>query len=75
MKSYFQTICSLFLKMMSVLLLATACQSTGTDLSANEGGSSPVSEKEAVAYKKALLKCYKSGGTRVVKIMGQLRCY
>ena len=45
------------------------------DLSANENGSDPVNTDEAVQYKKALLRCYKSGGSRVVKMMGELRCF
>ncbi len=47
----------------------------GGGVQGNEGGSEPSNEKEAVAYKKALLKCYKTGGHRIVKIEGQLRCY
>ena len=70
-----------FLIKSSVLSIATfatlvrGCQSSKVDLSANEGGSTPVSEDEAVQYKKALLRCYKSGGSRVVKMMGELRCF
>jgi hypothetical protein len=51
----------------------TACQTNGVP--GNENGSTPASEGEAVEYKKAINRCYKSGGTRVVKIMGELRCY
>ena len=51
----------------------TACQTNGVP--GNENGSTPVSEGETTEYKKAINRCYKSGGTRVVKIMGELRCY
>ena len=58
--------------------LLSACSGGGggnVDLSANEYGSEPINDKEAIRYKKALLKCYKTGGQRVVKIEGRLRCY
>ena len=48
---------------------------SGSHLSGNKGGSSPINAQEEVQYKKALLKCYKTGGNRVVKIQGKLRCY
>tara|TARA_B100001094_G_C17894122_1_gene653157 strand:+ start:34 stop:294 length:261 start_codon:yes stop_codon:yes gene_type:complete len=41
----------------------------------NEGGSSPMNDIEEKAYKKAILKCYNTGGRRIVKIKGVLRCY
>lgn len=44
-------------------------------LSGNEGGSEPVNANEEIKYKQALTRCYKTGGTRIVKIMGKLRCY
>lgn len=52
---------------------ASGCQTGMT--AGNEGGSQPINEGEATDYKKALVRCYKTGGTRIVKIMGQLRCY
>ena len=63
------------LSLISVWTLLLGCQSAKVDLSANENGSVPVNEQEAVQYKKALLRCYKSGGSRVVKMMGELRCF
>ena len=50
-----------------------ACQSFS--VAGNEGGSQPLNEKEANEYKRAVHKCYKTGGTRVVKIQGKLRCF
>ena len=41
----------------------------------NEKGSAPVNEQEALDYKKAITRCYKSGGNRIVKVMGELKCY
>ncbi len=56
-----------------------ACQTGGTPgsagLSGNEMGSEPINDAEANDYKKAVVRCYKTGGTKVVKIMGELRCY
>lgn len=52
-----------------------ACAPGGGGVQGNERGSEPINEKEAVDYNKAVVRCYKTGGTRVVKIMGELRCY
>ncbi|NRA63608.1 MAG: hypothetical protein HRU19_03950 [Pseudobacteriovorax sp.] len=49
-----------------------ACQSGG---GADGMSSSPINAKEETRYKQALLKCYKTGGSRIVKIEGKLRCY
>lgn len=66
--------------MLIVCLALGACQSGGggggsDGVSGNEGGSEPVNPTEERAYKRAILKCYKTGGSRVVKIEGQLMCY
>ena len=47
----------------------------GGNIPGNDHGSEPVNEEESVEYKKAIVRCYKTGGTRVVKVMGILRCY
>lgn len=48
----------------------------GGGASAASGPSSePINPKEAREYKQALLRCHKTGGTRIVKITGKLRCY
>lgn len=47
----------------------------GSGVMGNSGGSEPVNEEEGREYKSQLLKCYKTGGSRIVKIEGQLRCY
>jgi hypothetical protein len=41
----------------------------------NELGSAPINRLEVVEYKKAIAKCLRAGGTRVVKIEGRLRCF
>lgn len=56
------------------LLIGIGCQSGGS-VAGNEGGSDPINEQESNEYKKAVVRCYKTGGTRVVKIMGSLKCY
>ncbi|SMF71339.1 hypothetical protein [Pseudobacteriovorax antillogorgiicola] len=67
-------------------ILCTSCQSGGggaggssgrSNSSIHSGGESsqPINPKEDKAYKRALLKCYKTGGSRIVKIEGKLRCY
>lgn len=58
----------------SVTLLLS-CASGGGTVAGNENGSEPINDKESLEYKKAIVRCYKTGGNRVVKIMGELRCY
>ena len=38
-------------------------------------GSDPISKSEKTAYTRALHRCVKTGGTRIVKIHGNLRCF
>ncbi len=61
-----------------ITLSVSSCQGGGDGEggnSGNEGGSEPINPTEDRAYKRAILKCYKTGGSRVVKIQGQLMCY
>lgn len=62
----------------SIGALTVSCQSSssfnGLDIH-NDLGSQPVNQKEALDYKRSVIKCYKNGGSRVVKIEGELRCY
>jgi len=51
----------------------SGCQSSGSY--GNEGGTSPINSEEELQYNQAIVRCYKTGGTRVVKILGRLRCY
>ena len=57
------------------LLSACAGVSGPGHVMGNEKGSAPANNAEVPEYKKAVLRCYKSGGSRVVKIEGRLRCY
>lgn len=71
----------------SISFVLVSCQSGGGDSSGGVargskagilgGGESskPTNPDEERAYKRALLKCYKTGGSRIVKIQGKLRCY
>lgn len=52
-----------------------ACASGGSGVRGNEGGSTPISNEESREYQTELLRCYKTGGSRIVKIEGELRCY
>lgn len=64
------------LLMISAMAVITGCQTGGLGvLQGNEGGSEPISEQEAYEMQKAVNRCHRSGGTRVVKIRGELRCY
>ncbi len=58
-----------------IVTLFAGCQSTGGGVAGNEDGSSPANEIEAHEYQKAVNRCHRTGGTRIVKIMGELRCY
>jgi hypothetical protein len=65
-------------QVVGVVLSLSACatgSSSSSGITGNEGGSQPINEQEVNDYKRAVHKCYKTGGTRVVKINGKLRCY
>jgi PBP1b-binding outer membrane lipoprotein LpoB len=58
------------------LLLAGCAGAAGMgEVHGNEGGSTPINETEIPQYQKAVNRCHKTGGTRVVKIDGVLRCF
>jgi len=65
--------------LLSLVATMSACATGGNggggSVAGNENGSEPVNQKETYEYQKAVLKCYKTGGTRVVKIEGALRCF
>lgn len=56
-------------------LVSSCAGGSGSGVAGNQGGSQPINEQETQQYKAHLLKCYKTGGSRVVKIEGVLRCY
>ena len=53
--------------------LLAACQSL--QVPGNEEGSDPINTDEQRAYMKAVRRCHKMGGSRVVKVQGELRCF
>ena len=50
-----------------------SCQSY--EVAGNEKGSTPQNDQEANDYQRAVNRCHRTGGSRVVKIMGELKCY
>ncbi|MEZ4741902.1 MAG: hypothetical protein R3B45_05555 [Bdellovibrionota bacterium] len=58
-----------------IYILITGCSSMGGGVSGNESGSNPINEVEVPQYQKAVNRCHKTGGTRIVKIDGKLRCF
>lgn len=69
-------------KLASIIWLALACGTAAScstsgagEVRGNESGSAPINENEAVEYQKAINRCHRTGGTRVVKIKGELRCF
>ncbi len=59
---------------LAVILSLTACAG-GSTTKGNDGGSAPINEGEEREYKRAVNKCYKTGGSRVVKVEGKLLCF
>ena len=49
--------------------------STGGGVYGLKEGSKPINRGEELKYKKALIRCHKTGGSRIVKIKGTLRCF
>lgn len=48
---------------------------SGLQVAGNESGSEPVNTNEQREYMKAIRRCHKMGGSRIVKVMGELRCF
>ncbi len=66
----------IYLVLALTLAVSSGCTGLGGGtVNGNEGGSNPISESEIPAYQKAVNRCHKTGGTRVVKIDGNLRCF
>jgi hypothetical protein len=69
----------IFLSLPLIALLSLSLQAcaggSSASSKANDGGSTPINAQEEMAYKRAINKCYKTGGSRVVKVEGQLMCY
>jgi hypothetical protein len=56
-----------------IVAFLNSCQ--GFRVKGNEGGSEAINEVEMFDMQKAVHRCHKNGGQRVVKIKGQLRCF
>lgn len=65
-------ILGLFLSFSGMTL--TSCAGSHAVLG-NENGSEPINADEAVEYQNAINRCHKTGGTRIVKVAGNLRCF
>ena len=52
-----------------------ACASGGGGAGKLGQSSTPINKKESILYKQAIIRCHKTGGTRVIKINGILRCF
>ena len=57
------------------MLALTWCSACKTSSSGSAGSSQPINASEALQQQQALNRCYKTGGSRVIKIYGRLRCY
>lgn len=64
----------IFIFLISIQALS-GCATGGSGIKGNEAGSSPSNASEEREYKRAILRCYKTGGNRIVKIKGKLMCY
>ena len=58
---------------LAMLPVASSCSSL--QVKGNEEGSVPINEEEQLAYMKAIRRCHKMGGSRIVKVQGELRCF
>lgn len=61
------------LVIVAVITFLLSCQ--GHRVKGNEDGSEAINELEMFDMQKAVHRCHKNGGQRVVKIKGQLRCF
>ena len=58
------------------LILSILCLSCVNGPTRNGGANSePINPKEDKIQKQSLIRCYKTGGSRIVKIDGVLRCF
>ena len=78
MEKPYKNIISAFLTM-SFMAIISGCSGKGgkgdLHVAGNESGSKPINKTELAEYKRAILKCYKTGGSRIVKVKGKLMCY
>jgi hypothetical protein len=69
----------MFLALLTTISGFSACEtsqkSDAFSVSGNEGGSEALNPQEGYELQKAVNRCHRTGGTRVVKIKGELKCY
>lgn len=71
----------LMLTSLATLFSLSSCETGGggdgaiVEVSGNEGGSKALNPQEGYELQKAVNRCHRTGGTRVVKIKGELKCY
>ena len=69
----------IFLALLTLISGLSACQtgsqSAAYSVTGNEGGSEALNPQEGYELQKAVNRCHRTGGTRVVKIKGELKCY
>lgn len=69
------------LAVLASMALCSSCQTgessspVSFEVSGNEGGSKALNAGEGYELQKAVNRCHRTGGSRVVKIKGDLKCY
>jgi hypothetical protein len=81
-KSRISMTCELFLRLVKIfthtilvtgVFLTASCRSF--HIEGNQGGSLPINEHEFHQMQREVQSCHRAGGTRVVKITGNMRCF
>ena len=60
---------------MTSAMLPVMASCSSLHVVSNEEGSEPINEDEQREYMKAIRRCHKMGGSRIVKVQGELRCF
>ncbi len=60
---------------LTMATLATISGCNGMQVAGNDTGSEPVNDEEHRQYMKEIRRCHKMGGSRIVKVQGELRCF
>ena len=64
-----------FILLIIILIIPFSSCASSMQVEGNENGSVPISDTEIISYNAAVARCYKTGGSRVIKIDGKLRCF
>ena len=62
-------------RMFALSLLLGALHGCVSTVAHNEDGSLPANNVERKKYQSLIGRCFRTGGTRLVKISGELRCF